>query len=376
MGKRIARIRDPIYQHGRTLLGTLGMTIFQLGNDPAFGPVLAQAATSLDARTRAVATLDEATAATGERDGDAIIAVSDENAEIVKTARNALDPSSLPRWAVVIFQTQTTSSSQPDENAVWRLRPDEWTVPVVARTLTAAAALHRAQREIAQLRGDLLTFGHRVAHDLRTPLGGMFTTTEMLREVLTEESPANAALTQPILDSGDGMVKLIERTSFFAKIAASTEAPLHWNMGTLFWNAFQKLEPHIIHANATITYANDWPFVDVRATWIEAVWQQLITNALQHGGTSVRMEAGWNAAESGNRFWLWSSGTVPPERRAALFYPFNRLHESRAPRGFGLALIRRIVEREGGRCSFEAPDTGGVRFSFTLPASPSPAPAT
>lgn len=348
------------------------MIIFQLGNEPSFGPVLAQAAASLNARTQKVATLDEASAASRGRDDDAIVAVSDESLDTIKAARNALDPASLPRWAVIVFQdTQVTSPLTP-ENGIWRLRREEWTVPVVARTLAAATALHRAEREIAQFRGDLLTFGHRVSHDLRTPLGGMFTTTEMLREVLTEESPANAALTQPILESGEGMVKLIERTSFFAKVAASTEAPLHWNMGTLFWNAFQKLEPHIIHANASLTYANDWPFVDARAAWIEAVWQQLITNALQHGGSGVRMEAGWTADEGGNRFWMWSSGAVPPERRASLFYPFNRLHESRAPRGFGLALVRRIAEREGGFCSFEAPETGGSRFSFTLPASPKP----
>jgi len=348
------------------------MTIFQLGNDPAFGPVLAQAAASLDARTQTVATLDEANGAARTRDGDAIITVSGDNIETIKAARDALDASSLPRWAVMVFQEAKAPSTLPPGNGIWRLGREEWTVPIVARTLAAAAALHRAEREIAQFRGDLLTFGHRVAHDLRTPLGGMFTTTEMLREVLTEESPANAALTQPILESGEGMVKLIERTSLFAKVAASTEAPLHWNMGTLFWNAFQKLEPHIIHANATLTYANDWPFVDARASWIEAVWQQLITNALQHGGSAVRMEAGWTADEGGNRFWLWNSGSVPPERRASLFYPFNRLHESRAPRGFGLALVRRIAEREGGFCSFEAPETGGSRFSFTLPVSSTP----
>lgn len=349
------------------------MTIFQLGNEPTFAPVLAQAAAEINARTHSVATLDEATAVLNGAD-DAIIAVSDESAEIIQAARRALDPAALPLWGVVVFQATNTASARTIENGIWRLNREDWTVPLIARTLLAASALHRAEREIVQFRGDLLTFGHRVAHDLRTPLGGMFTTTEMLREVLTEESPGNAALTQPILDSGEGLVKLIERTSFFAKIAASTEAPLHWNMGTLFWNAFQRLEPHIIHANATLSHVNDWPFVDARAAWIEAVWQQLITNALQHGGSGVRMEAGWTPEEGRNRFWLWSSGPVPPERRSSLFYPFNRLHESRAPRGFGLALVRRIVEREGGFCSFEAPTTGGARFSFTLPAAPSPAP--
>lgn len=346
------------------------MRIFQLGNESTFGSVLAQAAASLDARLQVITTLDEAMSAGSFQPASDVIALQDPNSETLAAARGALDAASLPRWAVVVFQGSGDAAAQGIPP--WRLSRTDWTAPTVARTLVAAVTLHRAEREIAQLRGDLLTFGHRVAHDLRTPLGGMFTTTEMLREVLTEESPANASLTQPILESGEGMVQLIDRTSFFAKVAGSSEAPLHWNMGTLFWNAFQKLEPKIIHAGATLTHADDWPFVNVRASWIEAVWQQLIANALQHGGPSVRMEAGWTRADAGNRFWLWSSGSVPPERRAGLLFPFNRLHESRAPRGFGLALVRRIVERESGVCSFESPETGGARFCFTLPVSVPP----
>jgi light-regulated signal transduction histidine kinase (bacteriophytochrome) len=344
------------------------MTIFQLGNEPAFGTVLTQTATAMSAHLQAVASLDEAVAAAGGRNGPKWIALHEPSPETLATARGALDAALLPRWAVVVFHNHSEANFVV-ENGIWRLSREEWTVPIVTRTFTAAHALHRTERELVQARGDLLSFGHRVAHDLRTPLGGMFTTTEMLREILAEESPANAPLTQPILESGDGMVRLIERTSFFAKVAGSSEAPLRLNMGTLFWNAFQKLEPQIIHAGATLAYVNDWPAVNARASWIEAVWQQLITNALQHGGPGVRMDAGWTRDPQGNRFWLWSSGAVAPERQARLFFPFNRLHESRAPRGFGLPLVRRIVEREDGFCGFEAPETGGARFSFTLPAT-------
>ncbi|MGA2030108.1 MAG: hypothetical protein ABSG87_08555, partial [Verrucomicrobiota bacterium] len=45
-------------------------------------------------------------------------------------------------------------------------------------------------QENARLRGDLLTVAVRVSHDLRTPLGGIVNTGELLQEILIEKEPA------------------------------------------------------------------------------------------------------------------------------------------------------------------------------------------
>lgn len=345
----------------------MGMTIFQLGNESLYSAVLEKAAELVGGRVHRLAALDAAPVT--DSAGDEVLALCDPDEATAVAARAVLDSGGLPRWAVVIFHSAAArprTIGEPEQ----ALHREEWLPPIVARVLTGAIATHRARREAAQFRGDLATFGHRVAHDLRTPLGGVLTTTEMLREILAEDAPADVPLTQPILDSTDGLVRLIDRTSFFAKIASSNEPPMRWNMGTLFWNAFQRLEAEILKSGATITQPSEWPMIDARGAWIEAVWVNLISNALQHAGAGVRMESGWAGIEGGYRFWLWDSGAIAPERRATLFFPFNRLHETGAPRGFGLSIARRIVEREGGRCGFEAPESGGSRLYFTLPAPP------
>src|ERR1700677_5288483 len=73
--------------------------------------------------------------------------------------------------------------------------------------------------EKERLRGDLLTLATRVSHDLRTPLGGILTATEVLREILAEKN-LPITLTQSIFDSVDDLTHLIKQISFITRATA------------------------------------------------------------------------------------------------------------------------------------------------------------
>jgi len=340
-------------------------SILRVGTDPDFVGTISEAARLAFPGTTVSAcpTVDDALKVPA--DGVELIALCEPTAESVAKACAALDASRLPRWAVVVFAAAVNNIAGDSCTTVAR---EEWNVPQVARALRAAIGRRCLRRENTRLRGDLTTLGFRIAHDLRTPLGGVVTTTEMLKEILAEDAPDKAPLTQPILDSAEGLVRLIERVSFVTKATASVEPPARFSMMTPFWNAFQTLEAQIIRSGATLIEPKDWPMVRGHSNWLEVVWRNLLANAVEHGGRGMRIRAGWTAAGDENRFWVQDNGSVLPEKRATLFFPFHRLHESAAPRGLGLSMVQRLVELDGGKCGFEPLPEGGSVFFFTLPA--------
>jgi signal transduction histidine kinase len=65
---------------------------------------------------------------------------------------------------------------------------------------------------------------------------------------------------------------------------------------------------------------------------------------------------------------------IDPAYVAKLFQALQRLHPEKAPgEGIGLALVRRILERLGGKIWAESAPGEGATFSFTLPAAPASA---
>jgi K+-sensing histidine kinase KdpD len=244
---------------------------------------------------------------------------------------------------------------------------------VVGRVLRLSAASCRLRREVAALRGDLLTFGLRIAHDLRTPLGGIAVTAETLKDALQERSPEERALVKPIFDSSDELAALIRQVSMLAKATARPVPQEHLPMGTVVWAALERLRPAIAECGASVSEPKSWPNIVGDAVSLEAVWGHLLSNALVHSGKKPQVELGWEKEGAMYKFWVRDHGPgVPAPSRGLLFHPFHRMHEPNAMRGLGLSISQRLVELLGGTCGYEPQTSGGSRFYFTIPARAGP----
>jgi signal transduction histidine kinase len=223
----------------------------------------------------------------------------------------------------------------------------------------------RLARENARLRGDLLTISNRVSHDLRTPLGGMVTAGEMLKEILAEHVPSSATLADSMFNSADEMVRLIRQISFVAKASARPVPKRPVNMGEIVLGVMQRLESQLLKRGATVTEPAAWPGTEGVADWLEFIWWNFLTNSIQHGGSKIQV--GWRREDTEDKFWVSDNGQgVPDSSRATLFQPFDSLHQLDSAHGLGLSVVQRLVELQGGHCGYESND-GDVCFFFTLP---------
>jgi signal transduction histidine kinase len=102
--------------------------------------------------------------------------------------------------------------------------------------------------------------------------------------------------------------------------------------------------------------------------------RNLLENARRYAGEGVEVQVA-RRPDGGADVAVADRGPGVPEAwRERIFEPFFRLPghaEREGGVGLGLALVRQIAERHGGRARCEARDGGGSRFVISLPA-PSP----
>jgi signal transduction histidine kinase len=233
--------------------------------------------------------------------------------------------------------------------------------------MKTASQLDALTRENARLRGDLKTIATRISHDLRTPLGGIITPGEVLKEVLKEKEPSLVSFADSMLDSAEEISKLLTRVSFVAKASSNPIPKRLLAMSEVVSEILQRLESLKLKKNATVTSPDSWPEVHGVATWLGTIWWNLLTNAMQHGGKSPQVEIGWVQEQGRKRFWVRDNGCGVTDRTLKLFQPFDSLHELNSSQGLGLSIVQRLVELQGGECGHEPQAQGGAFFFFTLP---------
>lgn len=108
------------------------------------------------------------------------------------------------------------------------------------------------------------------------------------------------------------------------------------------------------------------------ATAVGQVLSNLILNALRYlqPGRPGRIAIGGETAGRFNRYWVRDNGVgIPESAKKKMFQVFQRFHPKLAAGdGMGLATVKRIVERHGGRVWADSEEGVGTTFLFVLPA--------
>ena len=248
----------------------------------------------------------------------------------------------------------------------------------IDRAITVALARHsdlvelrRLNAELAAQNEDLNAFAHTVAHDLKSPLAIIVGLADILVTYFPEQLDDSAQeCLRLIMQNAFKTSNVVDELLLLAEVR-NTEAitgPL--DMAAIVAEALKRVDPLIESQQVNITSPDEWPVVIGYGPWIEEVWVNYISNAVQYGGAQPQIELGVDVNEEDMvRFWVRDRGPgIPPQVQSRLFTPFTQLQQIRTGGyGLGLSIVRRIVEKLGGQVGVESQVEQGALFFFTLP---------
>jgi PAS domain S-box-containing protein len=266
----------------------------------------------------------------------------------------------------------------PIDDSVAPIRDDKGNivgVVLVFRDITerkkAEEALHQYAVELEARNEELDAFAHTVAHDLKNPLNLIMGFADLVKnDYATIPNEELQPCLHAIAKSGREMNNIVEELLLLAGLRKMEVEMRPLDMAEIVAQAQQRLAYMIDEHQAEITLPDTWPMALGYGPWVEEVWVNYLSNAIQYGGQPPRVELGATAQLDGMmRFWLWDNGPgISPEGQARLFTPFTRLDQVRTQgHGLGLSIVRRIVEKLGGQVGVEGEVGQGSVFSFTLP---------
>lgn len=223
---------------------------------------------------------------------------------------------------------------------------------------------------------ELDAFAHTVAHDLKNPLAAMVGFADALLSSFTflTEQELQKYLTR-ISEAGQKAINIVDELLLLAETRKQDVRLEPLDMALIVASAQGRVQMLLDERKGMLIAPEQWPTAWGYGPWVEEVWVNYLSNALRYGGTPPVVEMGATLQPDGQmRFWVRDNGPgLSPEQQARLFVPFTRLEQARTTgHGLGLSIVRRIVEKLGGRVGVES--TGipgeGCTFFFTLPTGP------
>jgi PAS domain S-box-containing protein len=249
-----------------------------------------------------------------------------------------------------------------------RLDADEAVRSSEARYRTMARRLQQANQELE-------SFAYSVSHDLRAPLRTMQGFAHTLLQNHGGQFDAEArGHVRRILESGRRAECLIADLLAYSRLSFEEMSLRGVALDGVVEEAVAQLQADLDDAGAELHIDPELPRVrGHRATLVQVV-ANLVSNAAKFVPPDRTPRVAIRARVEGGRVRVEVEDNgigVPPDQRERIFGVFERLSAPSAPTdgtGIGLAVVRRGVERLGGRVGVAAgADTGSV-FWFELPA--------
>jgi light-regulated signal transduction histidine kinase (bacteriophytochrome) len=229
--------------------------------------------------------------------------------------------------------------------------------------------------QISDVNRELEAFSYSVSHDLRAPLRHISGFARKLEHHLGAHADEKANhYIEVIAGSAQRMAQLIDDLLVFSRLGRGPLRLQAIDMQSVVDEARSLAESEAQDRRIVWKIA-PLPMVIGDENMLRTVWQNLLGNAVKYTGHCevAQIEVSVQQGRRGDyEFTVADNGAGFDMQYAdKLFGVFQRLHRASdfPGNGIGLANVRRIVARHGGRVWAEAEPGQGARFHFSLPAT-------
>jgi signal transduction histidine kinase/FixJ family two-component response regulator len=264
-------------------------------------------------------------------------------------------------------------------------------VQAVANILATAIERHQAEERLqtfnAQLEqrvkqrteelevanGELEAFSYSVSHDLRAPLRHLDGFVDILKSSLTDSQMNDQVQLslRAISEAARRMSRLIEDLLSFSRTARVEMNSVPVNLAASVGKVCDELKADC-NGRQIAWDIQTLPTVDGDPEMLRLVFSNLIANAIKYTRPreQARIEVGLHDADTETVIYVRDNGVgFDPQYAHKLFGVFQRLHSAKEfdGTGIGLAIVRRIVMRHGGRVWADGSLGNGATFYLSLP---------
>jgi PAS domain S-box-containing protein len=219
---------------------------------------------------------------------------------------------------------------------------------------------------------DLEQFAYAATHDLQEPLRGITIYSDLLAKRYGARLDGQALEFLNYIRGGATRMEMLVRDLLSYTQIDKLEDPVKLrDAGECLQIALANLAGAIEESGAQVS-SESLPSVKIHATHLQQIFQNLIGNAIKYRrpGTAPIVHVSAQCENGQCRFTVADNGIgIEPKYKELIFGLFKRLHtnDQYAGTGVGLALCKRIVERNHGSIWVESEPEKGSQFHFTLP---------
>ena len=277
----------------------------------------------------------------------------------------ALEPLSRLRRAVAgVTTTRDLSLRLPESNAATEV--DELAGSVNAML----GRLERSARETDRALEATRRFAADVGHELRTPLTSIRANLDAVRRNPSMPEAERRAVLEEVAREQTELVAVLDALQALARGDAAAALPRErLDIGEVVDAAVDAARRRHPDARIELLASNEVQPLTGWPDGLRLLVDNLIENAVRHGGSHVRVELGPDGSAGRLVLSVEDDGPgVPDNDRERIFERFARGSTATTPgSGLGLALVAQQAGLHGGDVSVDDSPAGGARFAVRLP---------